>query len=354
MKKSFKSGNFTLKRKVALMHFSKFFFGWLAYSGYGVARNSAYSVKQGGRDLEAMHIHYFFDVASKKTVVQYKYCERDDIPYIPAKPIAVRSPMMFVRSNWEFQVFTDMAEAVVANISRRDGDGGLRPEVMPMKPWPKEERDRILKGILKLSYLNDDHKSEWMSWFQQISEVRLSSILISFTIRQNVESVPENLKFQWVIPLLLRRKTEAQEQLLRLRNQVREETEPQQYKYPDEVWITRDHTRGDRDRERRQRAQNHEREQDALKRKQQTERFLNNSQDSFRKQVQKRKITSSNPKRKSRNKPNQSSPPSDASEVESEEPEDMGHGSDSEDDISDEDHSDEVSHYCIACRFSVV
>jgi hypothetical protein len=223
-----------------------------------------------------------------------------------------------------------------------------------MKPWPKEERDRILKGILKLSYLNDDHTSEWMSWFQQISEVRLSSILISFTIRQNVESVPENLKFQWVIPLLLRRKTEAQEQLLRLRNQVREETEPQQYKYPDEVWITRDHTRGDRNRERRQRAQNHEREQDALKRKQQTERFLNNSQDSFRKQVQKRKITSSNPKRKSRNKPNQSSPPSDASEVESEEPEDMGHGSDSEDDISDEDHSDEVSHYCIACRFSVV
>jgi hypothetical protein len=69
------------------------------------------------------------------------------------------------------QVFTEAAEAVLANLSRRDGDGGLRPEVMPMKPWPKEERDKTLKGILKLNYLNEDHKAEWISWFQQISDV---------------------------------------------------------------------------------------------------------------------------------------------------------------------------------------
>ncbi len=88
MKKSFKS-SFTLKRKVALLHFSKFFFGWLAYSGYGVARSGKYSVQQGGRDLEAMHIHYFYDMEAKKTVVQYKYCERGDVAYLPAKPIEV-------------------------------------------------------------------------------------------------------------------------------------------------------------------------------------------------------------------------------------------------------------------------
>ena len=91
MKNSFKTGNFTLKRKVALLHFSKFFLGWLAYSGYGVQKNGKYAVKQGGRDLEAMHIHYFFDPTEKCTVVQYKFCEREDLPYIPTKPITVTS-----------------------------------------------------------------------------------------------------------------------------------------------------------------------------------------------------------------------------------------------------------------------
>ncbi len=71
------------------MHYSKFFFGWLAYRGYGVARNGKYALQQGGRDLEAMHIHYFFDPETKKTVVQYKYCERSDLAYIPTQPIEV-------------------------------------------------------------------------------------------------------------------------------------------------------------------------------------------------------------------------------------------------------------------------
>ena len=34
-------------------------------------------------------IHYFFDAEQKKTVVQYKYCERSDIAYLPTKPIQV-------------------------------------------------------------------------------------------------------------------------------------------------------------------------------------------------------------------------------------------------------------------------
>ncbi len=74
------------------------------------------------------------------------------------------------------------------------------------------------------------------------------------------------------------RKAEAQEQLLRLRNQIREETEPQQYKDPDEVWITPQHTRADRERERRQRGKNYERQQDALERRRQAEELLNNQQ----------------------------------------------------------------------------
>ena len=90
MRNSFRTGKFTLKRKVALLHFSEFFEGWLAYSGYGVPRNKArYAVKQGGRDLEAMHIHYFYDREAEKTVVQYKYCEKRELPYMPNKPIEV-------------------------------------------------------------------------------------------------------------------------------------------------------------------------------------------------------------------------------------------------------------------------
>ena len=83
MEKSFKTGSFTLKRKVALLHFSKFFEGWLAYSGYGVQRGGGYAINQGGRDLEAMHIHYYYDNAKKEAFVQYKYHERAELPYLP-------------------------------------------------------------------------------------------------------------------------------------------------------------------------------------------------------------------------------------------------------------------------------
>jgi hypothetical protein len=83
MKNSFKTGRFTLKRKVALLHFSKFFEDWLAYGGYGVQRSGLYATRQGGRDLEAMHIHYYFDSSKKETFVQYKYCEKAELPYLP-------------------------------------------------------------------------------------------------------------------------------------------------------------------------------------------------------------------------------------------------------------------------------
>ncbi len=86
MRNSFKSGEFTLRRKLGLLNLAKFFNGWLAYGGYGVARNSKLAEKQGGRDLEAMHIHYFAD-GDGNTVVQYKYCERESLPYLPNTPI---------------------------------------------------------------------------------------------------------------------------------------------------------------------------------------------------------------------------------------------------------------------------
>ena len=83
MKNSFVTGGFTLKRKVALLHFSKFFEGWLAFSGYGVQRGGRYATNQGGRDLEAMHIHYYYDNAKKGAFVQYKYHERAELSYLP-------------------------------------------------------------------------------------------------------------------------------------------------------------------------------------------------------------------------------------------------------------------------------
>ena len=73
-----------------MLHYSKFFDGWLAYGGYGVPKSSArYAKLQGGRDMEAMHIHYFYDMGNRRTVAQYKFNERPESLYIPDIPIGV-------------------------------------------------------------------------------------------------------------------------------------------------------------------------------------------------------------------------------------------------------------------------
>jgi uncharacterized protein Usg len=128
MKNSFKSGEFTLRRRLGLLDLAKFFDGWLSYGGYGVARNGKYAVKQGGRDLEAMHIHYFLDTHGK-TVVQYKYCERDGVPYLPT-----RHGFLSFFFDSHAQVFTDGALDALSALHKVDGDGGIRPCLAPLKP----------------------------------------------------------------------------------------------------------------------------------------------------------------------------------------------------------------------------
>lgn len=72
----------------------------------------------------------------------------------------------------------------------------------------------------------------------------------------------------------MQKKLEAIDQTVRLRAQIRDELEPQQFSQPDEIWITQDHTRADRERERRQRAQNYGRQQDANQRRQQARQLM--------------------------------------------------------------------------------
>ena len=71
-----------------------------------------------------------------------------------------------------------------------------------------------------------------------------------------------------MIPDLLKRKAQAQSDLLRARNHLQEKETPQQHTHAgaNEVWIHEGHTEADRRRERKQRAANYRREQEAAKR----------------------------------------------------------------------------------------
>ena len=66
---------------------------------------------------------------------------------------------------------------------------------------------------------------------------------------------------------MLEAKAKAQEDLSRLQRRVQEDTRLQQFDHPDEVWITKDHTKAQRDAERRRRGENQSCEEDAMRRK---------------------------------------------------------------------------------------
>jgi hypothetical protein len=40
-------------------------------------------------------------------------------------------------------VFGPKALDIIENLSKKEGDGKMAPEMRPMKPWPKEERNKI-------------------------------------------------------------------------------------------------------------------------------------------------------------------------------------------------------------------
>jgi hypothetical protein len=70
------------------------------------------------------------------------------------------------------QVFTDGALDALSALHKVDGDGGIRPCLAPLKPWPVAERDKILSRIMNLPYINESHIAEWKCWFAGIVEVR--------------------------------------------------------------------------------------------------------------------------------------------------------------------------------------
>ena len=53
-------------------------------------------------------------------------------------------------------------------------DEGLEPDLMPLKEWPRDDRNKTLKGILCLHYLTEEHKQEWRDWFHSLVEVKHS------------------------------------------------------------------------------------------------------------------------------------------------------------------------------------
>jgi len=75
-------------------------------------------------------------------------------------------------------VFGPKALDIIANLSKKEGDGKMAPEMKPMKPWPIEERNKILKGILGLHYLSEEHREEWRQWFGLMAEVNYDQIFV--------------------------------------------------------------------------------------------------------------------------------------------------------------------------------
>lgn len=91
MRNSFKSIKFDIFRKVAVLDVKKFFSGWINYNRYGTTKRTSESAQaQGGRDEEALHIHFYKQ--GTNAVVKYKFYEGEDVPYLPRKsPIKVIS-----------------------------------------------------------------------------------------------------------------------------------------------------------------------------------------------------------------------------------------------------------------------
>jgi len=64
---------------------------------------------------------------------------------------------------------------MLADLNKTLGDSeGLEPDLMPLKEWPRVDRNKTLKGILCLHYLTEEHKQEWRDWFHSLVEVKLS------------------------------------------------------------------------------------------------------------------------------------------------------------------------------------
>ena len=63
---------------------------------------------------------------------------------------------------------------MLGNLNKTIGDNdGLEPDFMPLKEWPRDDRNKTLKGILCLHYLTEEHKQEWRDWFHSLVEVKL-------------------------------------------------------------------------------------------------------------------------------------------------------------------------------------
>ena len=83
---------------------------------------------------------------------------------------------------------------------------------------------------------------------------------------QDVDELDGDLKFSWSFLKVIDLKTEAKRQLDRVHAQLTKESRPAQVEHPQEVWLHENHTRGQRDQERQERAWNFSRQKDAAKR----------------------------------------------------------------------------------------
>ena len=61
---------------------------------------------------------------------------------------------------------------MLESLSKKIGDGGARPSYAPLRPWPIEERQRILSRIKDLPFVQESHAEEWTAWFAQLKEVQ--------------------------------------------------------------------------------------------------------------------------------------------------------------------------------------
>lgn len=175
MRNSYKSIKFDIIRKIGVLDVKDFFLGWLNYSKYGTPRRaSKAAIDQGGRDEEALHIHFYKH--GGHAVVKYKVYEDDTLPYLPLKESIPVSEMLvctvcftvFNNTN-RVQVFREQVHECIPLLISADPNQLLRPKCAALNPWPKQQA--VLEGILSLSRLDESQKDEWLMWFTNLPKV---------------------------------------------------------------------------------------------------------------------------------------------------------------------------------------
>jgi hypothetical protein len=227
---------FHIVRKVGLLNCKQFWKNWLGYSRFGSARNSSMEAEaQGGRQEEPMCMHFFrgkLPSSQGKVMMRYKFRE-DDKFWAP----------------YGHEGIPSLSQAAPANMQDLLGHPGLRPP----KAWP--EKDAIYAHLMGSKKLRPQEKEEWNVFFSSIPTYP--------------EDFTEDEIFEWKLPQLVEQfKSSRLPPPSDPEHEIGDTSRPEK---PDERVLWDGFTTRDSRQQAKARANNYQRQQQALEAKQQSE-----------------------------------------------------------------------------------